>query len=63
MPQNAGDGSRSRLRHRRRRRRRCDYDLAPDGRFLMVKRSAEEQPRLHVVLNWQEELKQRVPTR
>jgi eukaryotic-like serine/threonine-protein kinase len=40
-----------------------DYDLAPDGRFLMLKPSADEQtPRgLHVVLNWVDELKQRVP--
>lgn len=40
-----------------------DYDLAPDGRFLMLKPSADEQaPRgLHVVLNWIEELKRRVP--
>jgi hypothetical protein len=40
-----------------------DYDLAPDGRFLIVKPGAEEQaPRgLHVVLNWVDELKRRVP--
>ncbi len=39
-----------------------DYDLAPDGRFLMVKRSAEEQSsNLLVVLNWVDELKRRVP--
>jgi hypothetical protein len=39
-----------------------DYDLAPDGRFLMVKRSTEEQvSSLHVVLNWIDELKRRVP--
>jgi hypothetical protein len=40
-----------------------DYDLAPDGRFLMLKPSTDEQtPRgLHVVLNWVDELKQRVP--
>jgi len=42
-----------------------DYDLAPDGRFLMLKPDADEEapPRLNVVLNWSEELKQRVPTR
>ena len=43
------------------------YDLHPDGdRFLMVKQDeAEELPtppqRIHVVLNWIEELKERVP--
>jgi serine/threonine-protein kinase len=38
-----------------------DYDLAPDGRFLMVKLGAEEQrPSLHVVLNWADELRRRV---
>ena len=42
-----------------------DDDLAPDGRFLMVKPGPEEQaPKaLHVVLNWVDELKRRVPTR
>jgi Tol biopolymer transport system component len=39
-----------------------DYDVAPDGeRFLMIR--AEEEPaptRIHVVLNWAEELKQQV---
>jgi hypothetical protein len=41
-----------------------DYDVAPDGRFLMIKPSEQEQapPRLNVVLNWTEELKARVPT-
>ena len=41
-----------------------DYDVAPDGRFLMIKPSEEEQapPRLNVVLNWVEELSRRVPT-
>jgi len=41
-----------------------DYDVAPDGRFLMIKPSQEEQapPRLNVVLNWVEELTRRVPT-
>jgi hypothetical protein len=40
-----------------------DYDFAPDGRFLMLKPSADElAPRgLHVVLNWVDELKRRVP--
>ena len=40
-----------------------DYDVAPDGRFMMIKWSEEElaPPSIHVVLNWFEELKQRVP--
>jgi serine/threonine-protein kinase len=40
-----------------------DYDVAPDGRFLMIKPSADEQaPRhLSVVLNWGDELARRVP--
>jgi serine/threonine protein kinase/Tol biopolymer transport system component len=40
-----------------------DYDLAPDGRFLMVKPSADEQTpaRVRVVVNWIDEVKQRVP--
>ena len=40
------------------------YDVAPDGRFLIV--TAQEQAtvsQLDVVLNWTEELKARVPTR
>jgi Tol biopolymer transport system component len=40
-----------------------DYDVSPDGqRFLMLKPEAG-YGRLNVVLNWQEELKQRVPTK
>ncbi len=41
-----------------------DYDLTPDGqRFLMVKRGEESIPtQINVVLNWAEELKQKVPT-
>jgi serine/threonine-protein kinase len=41
-----------------------DYDVAPDGRFLMIKRGDDEQaqPRLHVVVNWVDELVRRVPT-
>jgi Tol biopolymer transport system component len=40
-----------------------DYDVTPDGRFLLIKLSAEEQepPRLNVVLNWTDELRRRVP--
>ncbi len=43
------------------------YDVAPDGRFLMIKRGAPtddgEGPtaQITVVLNWFEELKERVP--
>jgi eukaryotic-like serine/threonine-protein kinase len=45
------------------------YDVSPDGRrFLMIKNSAVSDPNatpasMVVVLNWSEELKQRVPTR
>jgi Tol biopolymer transport system component/predicted Ser/Thr protein kinase len=42
-----------------------DYDVSPDGqRFLMLKRSEEAQApaQINVVLNWFEELKQKVPT-
>ncbi|MDP2319399.1 MAG: hypothetical protein Q8O42_08695 [Acidobacteriota bacterium] len=40
-----------------------DYDIAADGRFLLVKPSAEEQAsgHLNVVLNWADELARRVP--
>jgi serine/threonine-protein kinase len=40
-----------------------DYDVAPDGRFLMIKPSVDEQAprRLSVVLNWGDELARRVP--
>jgi hypothetical protein len=40
-----------------------DYDLAPDGRFLMLKPDANEQapPGLHVVVNWMTEIIRRVP--
>ena len=36
------------------------YDVAPDGRFLVVEDRSTTQ--FNVVLNWFEELKQRVPT-
>ncbi len=40
------------------------YDVAPDGRFLIIKPSHEESDatRLNLVLNWFEELKRLVPT-
>jgi hypothetical protein len=38
------------------------FDVAPDGRFLMIKTPAELAPRqLNVVLNWFEELERLVP--
>jgi hypothetical protein len=43
-----------------------DYDVSTDGkRFLMVKRADTERasPPFHLVLNWLEELKRRVPVR
>lgn len=41
------------------------YDVRADGRFLIVQPGAEERAplRFEIVLNWTEELKQRVPTR
>ena len=42
-----------------------NYDVSPDGqRFLMVKEGEQEQAatQINVVLNWFEELKQKVPT-
>jgi hypothetical protein len=42
-------------------------DVAPDGRFLMVKNAAvaseAQTNQLNVVVHWLEELKARVPTR
>jgi len=38
------------------------YDVAPDGRFLMIQELGESTPPcIHVVLNWFEELKRLVP--
>ena len=38
------------------------YDVAADGRFLMIRTPDEELPRqIHVILNWFEELRRRVP--
>jgi len=41
------------------------YDVASDGRFLMIKSSEQSQRAapIEIVLNWNEELKQRVPVR
>jgi len=39
-----------------------NYDVAPDGRFLMIQESQESTPpEIHIVLNWFEELKRLVP--
>ena len=38
-----------------------NYDLAPDGRLMMIKEHPAT-PDIHVVLDWFEELKARVPT-
>jgi Tol biopolymer transport system component len=42
-----------------------DYDVASDGRFLMLKEREQVGAAIHinVVLNWTEELKRRVPTK
>jgi hypothetical protein len=43
----------------------ANYDVSPDGqRFLMLKPSEQEvaPTQINVVLNWFEELKQKVPT-
>lgn len=38
------------------------FDVAPDGRFLMIQESEESKPPcIHIVLNWFEELKRLVP--
>jgi Tol biopolymer transport system component/tRNA A-37 threonylcarbamoyl transferase component Bud32 len=45
---------------------RVSYDVSPDGqRFLMLKAGEEEQAssQINVLLNWLEELKQRVPVK
>jgi hypothetical protein len=40
------------------------YDVAPDGRFLIVKLGASnERQEITVVENWFEELKARVPSK
>ena len=39
-----------------------NYDVAPDGRFLMIQESQESTPpEIHIVLNWFEELKRLLP--
>ena len=41
------------------------YDVAADGRFLMIRptTAAQTSPQVVVVLNWHEELKRLVPLR
>jgi hypothetical protein len=40
-----------------------NYDVAPDGRFLMIQEPQEATPLgINVVLNWFEELKRLVPS-
>ena len=42
-----------------------NYDVAPDGRFVMIRREQDSRPteqQINVVLNWFEELTARVPT-
>ncbi|MDA2930045.1 protein kinase [Acidobacteria bacterium AH-259-O06] len=42
---------------------RRNYDIAPDGRFLMIKREQDVTPtEFSILLNWFEELKRLVPT-
>jgi hypothetical protein len=41
----------------------ADYDVAANGRFIAARNDHESSSEIQVVLNWQEELKQRVPTR
>jgi hypothetical protein len=42
----------------------ANYDVSADGqRFLMIRSEEEPAPtRIHVVLNWAEELKAKVPS-
>ena len=42
---------------------RRDYDITPDGQFLMVfpANEAGGRQQINIVLNWFEELKERVP--
>ena len=41
----------------------ANYDVSPDGRFIVIQRAASATPtEIHVVVNWFEELKRLVPT-
>jgi hypothetical protein len=35
----------------------ADYDVAPDGRFLAIRRDAVAADEIQIVLNWTEELR------
>jgi hypothetical protein len=39
------------------------FDVAPDGRFLMIKQHPQPSTELVLVQNWFDELKARVPTK
>ena len=40
-----------------------DYDVAPDGRFIMVKTPDEDRAReISVILNWLQELEELAPS-
>ena len=39
----------------------ANYDVAADGRFVMIGEPSSDATKLHVVLNWFEELKRLVP--
>ena len=39
------------------------YDVAADGRFLMIRREPQPVVQLNLVQNWFEELETRVPTK
>ena len=40
----------------------ANYDVAPDGRFVMVDETAVTERTLQLVLNWFDELQRLVPT-
>jgi hypothetical protein len=40
---------------------RPQYEVTPDGSFLMIRVSDPAAARIHVVLNWVDELRERVP--
>ena len=42
---------------------RRKYDVAPDGRFMMLRDEESPEPaQIHIVLNWFQELERLVPT-
>jgi hypothetical protein len=38
----------------------ANYDVTPEGRFLMLRREAQGGGHLRIVLNWTDELKRRL---